>query len=82
VRGLADIEKLTLQRKHSIVVPADDTEAGNSERLGGVAFGKDKGAVLALSSARKVRIVELGDADKLGALGAAFLLQLGSLLEL
>lgn len=56
--GLANVERLALERENTEEVAADDAESRDRQTLGAVSLRKNQGAVFALCSARVVSIWE------------------------
>ena len=81
VRRVAHVQELAAQREDAVAVAADHGEAGDGERLGGVALGEDQSAVLGVAPAGVVGVVQLGNAGEPRLLGAILLLELLALLE-
>jgi hypothetical protein len=60
VARFADVEELAAKGKNTKVITSDDRETCYCQRLGGVTFREDEGAVLAIAGAGVVRVTELG----------------------
>ena len=83
VCGLTDVQQLALEWKDAIVVPANDPQTGDCQRLGWVSLGQDERTLLRVLRACIVGIIQLGNALQLGVLGwVALLVQLRLGLEL
>mmetsp|Transcript_20803 Transcript_20803/g.31270 ORF Transcript_20803/g.31270 Transcript_20803/m.31270 type:complete len:245 (+) Transcript_20803:855-1589(+) len=79
---ITNIEWLTLQGEHSIVVSANNRKTTHSQRLGRVSLGNDQSTILALGSSSMIGVIQLDNSCQLGLLGATLTLESLILLEL
>lgn len=59
VRGLPDVQHLTPQREHAILVPSDDAETGHGQTLGRVSFRHDQSAFVRVLLGCLIGVFEL-----------------------
>jgi hypothetical protein len=62
--SLSDVEQLSAQRKHAIVVSADNRQPRDRKRFGRVSFREDQSAISCIPGTGVVRIFELRNADE------------------
>ena len=77
MRGLSYVEQFTLEREHTVPIPANHSQPADSQWLGWVSLSEDQRAIHGVPAARIVGVIQLGYPLDLGVLGGvAFLVQL------
>ena len=58
MRSFANVEHFTPQRKHAVLVPADDGQPGDRKGFGRISLGEDQRTVGGIASSCVVGVVE------------------------
>ncbi len=82
VRGLSNVEGLSLEREDAVAIPSDDRKTAHRQRFGRISLREDERALVGVLAAGFVGVVQLDDAAHSSLLRATLAAELLLLLEL